>query len=104
MQNAKCKFFEKSAISLLKESVDEVPSNKSSEFSDEHKECRRKKFCAVEAEGYGDDITNKRYPREECHPRTIFIDLRLLLGEGFGLHAELFNPLPLADAAYAVGG
>ena len=104
MQNAECKILQKSAISLLKESVDEVPRHEATEFSDKHKECRRQKFCAVEAEGYGNDIANKRYPREECHPRTIFIDLCLLLGEGFWLHAELFNPLPLADATYAIRG
>ena len=104
MQNVKCKISQKSAISLLKESIYEVPRHEATELADEHKESRRKKFGAVEAEGYGDDITNKRYPREECYPSTIFIDLRLLLGEGFGLHAELFYPLPLADATYAIGG
>ena len=104
MQNAECKILQKSAISLLKESVDEVPRHETTKLADEHKEGRRKKFGAVEAEDYGDDITNKRYPREECHPRTIFIDLRLLLGEGFGLHAELFYPLPLADTTYAIRG
>ena len=104
MQNVKCKISQKIAISLLKESVDEVPRHEATEFSDKHKECRRQKFGAVEAEGYGDDIANEWYPREECHPRTIFIDLCLLLGEGFGLHAELFDPLPLADAAYAIRG
>ena len=103
MQNVECKISQKNAISLLKESVDEVPRHEATEFSDKHKEGRRKKFGAVEAEGYGDDIAHEWYPREECHPRSILIDLRLLLGEGFGLHAELFYPLPLAYSTYAVG-
>ena len=102
MQNAI--FYKKNAISLLKESVDEVPRHETTKLADEHKEGRRKEFCAVEAECYGDNIANERYPREECHPRSILIDLRLLLGEGFGLHAESLNPLPLADATYAIRG
>ena len=104
MQNVECKISQKIAISLLKESVDEVPRHEATEFSDKHKEGRWQEFGAVEAEGYSDDITHEWYPREECQPRAILIDLCLLLGEGFGLNTELLDSLPLADATYAIRG
>lgn len=58
--------FAKIAISLLKESIYEVPSYESAKFADEHKDGRRNEFGAVEAESYGDNITDERYPREQC--------------------------------------
>ena len=59
----------------------------------------------VEAQADGEDVAHEGQPGQEGQQGAVLVYFRLLFQQGLLLDMEpLFYPLPLADAAYPVGG
>ena len=82
----------------------QCPHKEPQRLADKQKQYGRHRFCAIEAQGYHQDISYKWNPGNQRKPDTIFVHLLFLFLKGFAFDLKPFlKPLPSAQTPHVIG-